>query len=63
MSGRHRVFIIFNKCLLSNDGIQCSLFQYIEMTFFKKNLNSKQRTKLKTANSDSIYFRTWALLR
>ena len=26
------------------------------MTFFKKNFNSKQRTKLKTANSDSIYF-------
>ena len=28
------------------------------MTFFKKNFNSKQRTKLKTANSDSIYFRS-----
>ena len=37
-------------------SIKCSLFQYIEV---KKFLNSKQRTKLKTANSDGIYFRSF----
>ena len=36
-------------------SIKCSLFQYIDI---KKILNSKQRTKLKTANSDGIYFRS-----